>query len=124
MRPHTNVLAERYAIAVQYSPGSSKMNSRRIAELLVGVAFLALFATRAQVSVTPRPKIAEAPERDRTLPSLRVDTKLVLVPVSVYDPTNHPVTGLEKEHFKLFDDKVEQTVTHFAMDDEAVAVGL
>ena len=32
--------------------------------------------------------------------------------------------GLEKEHFKIFDDQVEQTITHFAMDDEPVAVGL
>src|ERR1039457_3214939 len=47
-----------------------------------------------------------------------------LVPVSVCDPFNRPVTGLEKDHFKLYDDKVEQTVTHFAMDDEPVAVGL
>ncbi len=56
--------------------------------------------------------------------SLRVDTNLVLVPVSVCDPTNRPVTGLEREHFKIFDDRIEQTVTHFAMDDEPVAVGL
>ena len=35
-----------------------------------------------------------------------------------------PVTGLEKEHFKIFDDKVEQTITQFSMDDEPVAVGL
>src|SRR5690242_3418084 len=56
--------------------------------------------------------------------NLRADSELVLVPVSVFDPTNHPVTGLEKEHFKLFDDKVEQTVTHFSMDDEAIAVGI
>ncbi|HEY2013247.1 MAG TPA: VWA domain-containing protein [Bryobacteraceae bacterium] len=48
----------------------------------------------------------------------------MLVPVSVCDPGNHPVTGLEKEHFRVFDDKVEQTVTHFAMDDETVAVGI
>jgi Ca-activated chloride channel family protein len=39
-------------------------------------------------------------------------------------PAEPPVTGLEKEHFKVFDDRVEQTVTHFAMDDEPVAVGL
>jgi VWFA-related protein len=56
--------------------------------------------------------------------SLRVDTNLVLVPVTVCDPYNRPVTGLEKEHFRVLDDKVEQTITHFAMDDEPVAVGL
>ncbi len=53
-----------------------------------------------------------------------VDSNLVLVPVTVCDPNNRPVTGLEKEHFRIFDDKVEQVVTHFAMEDEPLAVGL
>ena len=79
---------------------------------------------RGQVAVAPRARTADGGDTRRPASSLRVDTNLVLVPVSVYDPTNHPVTGLEKEHFRLFDDKVEQTVTHFSMDDEAVAVGL
>jgi VWFA-related protein len=37
---------------------------------------------------------------------------------------NKPVTGLEKDHFRVFEDKIEQTVTHFAMEDEPLAVGL
>jgi len=48
----------------------------------------------------------------------------VLVPVTVCDPLNRPVTGLEKEHFKVYEDKVEQTISQFSMDDEPVAVGL
>ena len=40
------------------------------------------------------------------------------------DPLNRPVSGLEKENFRVFDNKVEQTITQFAMDDEPVAVGL
>ncbi len=77
-----------------------------------------------QATITPRAK-PESTEAGR-LPSsnIRVDSNLVLVPVTVCDPNNRPVTGLEKEHFKIFDDKVEQTVTHFAMDDEPLAVGL
>ena len=100
------------------------MNARPVVRLIFGVGVLALLAVHAQVTLLSRAKPASV--EDRTLPhaSLRVDTRLVLVPVSVYDPGNHPVTGLEKEHFKLFDDKVEQTVTHFSMDDEPVAVGL
>jgi Ca-activated chloride channel family protein len=31
---------------------------------------------------------------------------------------------LEKENFRLFEDKAEQTITQFAMDDEPIAVGL
>ncbi len=73
----------------------------------------------------PRAKQAStAPKRPGGETNLRIDANLVLVPVSVCDPMNKPVTGLEKEHFKVFDDKVEQTVTHFAMDDEPVDVGL
>ena len=46
------------------------------------------------------------------------------MPVSVNDPLNRPVSGLEKENFRLFEDKVAQPITQFAMDDEPVAVGL
>ena len=57
-------------------------------------------------------------------PNIRVDAPLVLIPVTVCDPLNRPVTGLEKEHFRVFDNKVEQTLTHFSMEDEPLAVGL
>jgi len=77
-----------------------------------------------QVAITPRH--GAAPPLDVKLPTanLRIDSNLVLVPVSVCDPMNRPVTGLEKEHFKVFEDKVEQRVTHFSMEDEPLSVGL
>jgi VWFA-related protein len=34
------------------------------------------------------------------------------------------VTGLDKENFRVFDEGVQQEITHFAMDDAPVAVGL
>src|SRR5262249_6778997 len=46
------------------------------------------------------------------------------IPVAVADPSNRLITGLEKENFLLFDDDVEQSVTHFAMEDEPIAIGL
>ena len=85
---------------------------------------LARAQAQPQVKTEPRPKLGTTAELRKTPPNLRVDTNLVLVPVTVCDPYSRPVTGLEKEHFKVFDDKVEQTITHFAMDDEPVAVGL
>ena len=100
------------------------MRARRTAPLMLFVALLAALAVFAQVSIQPRPvphKTADPPAPKATL---RVDSNLVLVPVSVTDPNNRPVTGLEPEHFKIFDDHVEQTITHFAMDDEPVSVGL
>jgi VWFA-related protein len=80
--------------------------------------------SQSQPQVQPRPKLGASVEPPKRSSVLRSDSNLVLVPVTVCDPFNRPVTGLEKEHFKVFDDKVEQTITHFAMDDEPVAVGL
>jgi Ca-activated chloride channel family protein len=93
--------------------------------LCLAAAFAALlpFAFLGQVKIEPRPKPG-APAESRPSAKLRIDTNLVLVPVSVFDPQNRPVTGLEKEHFRVLDDHVEQTITHFSMDDEPVAVGL
>jgi Ca-activated chloride channel family protein len=90
---------------------------------VLGISLWASLACHGQVAVQPRQNPTAAEFRTPTA-NLRVDTNLVLVPVTVCDPLNRPVTGLETEHFKVFDDHVEQTVTHFAMDDEPVAVGL
>jgi len=53
-----------------------------------------------------------------------VNADLVLIPVMVTDPNNRLITGLDKEHFKLFDNKVEQVITHFAREDAPVSIGL
>jgi VWFA-related protein len=81
-------------------------------------------ALTAQVTIPQRPK--PAPKKDAPTPgaNIRVDTALILVPVTVNDPINRPVSGLERENFRVFEDNVEMPITQFAMDDEPVAVGL
>jgi Ca-activated chloride channel homolog len=81
----------------------------------------AAHAALAQGEIHPRPKTGATPP---PRPNLRVTTTLILVPVSVNDPLNRPVSGLEKENFRLFEDKVEQTISHFSMEDEPTAVGM
>jgi Ca-activated chloride channel family protein len=106
----------RAARAVQYS---TEMKLHRIAALsLVSALWLA-----GQATLTPRPKPAP---KEETLPAanIRVSSTLILVPVTVNDPLNRPVSGLEKENFRVYEDKVEQPIASFAMDDEPVAVGL
>jgi VWFA-related protein len=101
------------------------MRVRRISGWIAGLGFLLPLALWAQqIAISPR--LPSKAPLDAKLPTanLRIDSNLVLVPVSVCDSMNRPVTGLEREHFKVFDDKVEQTVTHFAMEDEPLAVGL
>src|ERR1022692_581415 len=106
-------------------PSRGQLNMRRLAGAAVGLAmWLAATLAGQQVKIEPRAKPAPKEESSRRTPNIRVDTTLILVPVSVNDPLNRPVSGLEKENFRLFEDKVPQPITQFAMDDEPVAVGL
>ncbi len=76
-----------------------------------------------QVSITPRVR-DRAADAGRPRSNIRVDTNLVLIPVTVTDPLNRFVTGLEKEHFSLEEDKIQQIISHFASEDAALSVGL
>jgi VWFA-related protein len=76
-----------------------------------------------KVSIEPRARPgAEAPVERRG--NIRIDTTLVLINVTVVDPMNRFVTGLEREHFRLFEEKAEQKVTHFASEDAPLSIGL
>src|SRR5689334_16659612 len=55
---------------------------------------------------------------------IRVEVPLVLVQVSVIDPYNRFVTGLEKEHFRVFEDKEAQNIEHFSNEDVPLSAGL
>jgi VWFA-related protein len=56
--------------------------------------------------------------------NIRVDSTLVLIPVTVTDPMNRFVTGLEKENFKLTEDKQPQEITQFSSEDAPLSVGV
>ncbi len=56
--------------------------------------------------------------------TIRVEKKLVLVPVSVLDDSNRPILGLEQCNFRVFDNKLEQSIESFSTADEPIAVGL
>lgn len=77
-----------------------------------------------KVSIEPRKKPSGEPTVQSRPANIRVDTTLVLINVTVTDPQNRFVTGLEKEHFRLFEDKVEQTVSQFSSDDAPLSVGV
>ncbi len=82
-------------------------------------------AQEARPTITPRPKPgAEVPDSERIVPNLRIDTNQVLIPVTVTTPLNQFVTGMDKENFRLFEDKAEQEVTYFASFDAPLSVGL
>jgi Ca-activated chloride channel homolog len=59
-----------------------------------------------------------------TAQNIVVDTTLVVIPVTVTDPMNRFVLGLEKNDFTVFEDGVEQKITHFSGEDAPLSVGI
>jgi Ca-activated chloride channel homolog len=72
--------------------------------------------------VRSAPSDQSGPNRDT--PPVKVDVNLVLVNATVTDVYNRFVTGLEKEHFKIFEDKIEQEISHFSREDVPTSIGL
>ena len=54
----------------------------------------------------------------------RVGVETVYVPVAVSDSLGRNVTGLKKEHFRIFEEKVEQTITYFSQEEAPISVGI
>jgi Ca-activated chloride channel homolog len=73
-------------------------------------------AKAAGISVDPTLKTHTKP--------IRKDVDLVLVPVTVTDPMNRLVTGLEKENFFLTDSGQPQEIRHFSSEDAPVSLGV
>ncbi len=78
-----------------------------------------------QATITPR---AAHPAKDEPPPlpkaSIRVDTNLVLVPVTVLDPFARMVTGLEAENFQVLENGVAQKIISFGSEDSPLSIGI
>ena len=55
---------------------------------------------------------------------IRVDTDVVLVPVTVTDPLNHLVEGLRQDVFEVYEDKVKQKIVSFGSEDAPLSIGI
>ena len=87
--------------------------------------------TNNTTSKPAEPKGAEAPAIDnadvkkmRAGSVIRMNVDMVLVPVTVTDPMNRLVTGLEQEDFKVFENNGEQHIKSFAAEDAPVSIGI
>jgi Ca-activated chloride channel homolog len=56
--------------------------------------------------------------------AVSVDVQLVQLPVSVLDKEGHPVNGLRKENFEIFEDGLQQEISWFTHEDVPTSVGL
>src|SRR4051794_206530 len=76
-----------------------------------------------KVSIEPRAK-PKTGEGAAPRSNIRVDTTMVQIPVTVTDPLNRFVTGLEVENFRVFEDKQEQKLIQFSNEDAPLAIGI
>jgi Ca-activated chloride channel family protein len=107
-----------------YSYLMSRHNGGRIflsARWIWVCASVVAFGGDTPVNIQPRLKGPAAVE-PRT--DIRVDTSLVVIPLSVTDALNRPVTGLRKSNFRIFEGGEEQQVLHVTREDAPLAVGV
>jgi Ca-activated chloride channel homolog len=85
---------------------------------------LLAFAFQTAGPIEPRTHLA-ASTKAEAIPraDLTVDVPLVLIPVHVTTPLGASVTTLEKPDFHVYENGVEQSITHFSSDDAPLSVG-
>src|SRR4051794_1596521 len=78
------------------------------------------------VSIEPRFRSGPSRNESAKIPRVdfRVNSNLVLIPVNVLDIRNRQVLGLTREQFRVFDNDVEQPITHSATDDAPVSIAI
>jgi Ca-activated chloride channel family protein len=102
-----------------------KANGKSISLISLILAGLALAVLPGFTQVTPPQKNQSTPPpvADNGKP-IQMDVSLALVNVTVTDPYNRLVTGLEKENFRVFEDNTEQEVVHFSSEDVPISIGV
>src|SRR5258706_6774988 len=56
--------------------------------------------------------------------TIHFDVDLALINVTVTDPYNRLVTGLETDNFRVFEDSIEQEVVTFSAEDVPISIGV
>jgi len=78
----------------------------------------------APVSIVPRTKTTDEPATPAPKANIRVDTNVVLVPVTVTDPLNRFVTDLDEDVFEVYEDKIKQKIVSFGSEDAPLSIGI
>ena len=100
---------------------------RALWSLLIACALIAAPAIGQKPGPSIPPNDPGKPSADkpkRSERTIRVDVDLVLVNVTVTDPFNRLVTGLEQENFRVLEDNVEQEIVHFSSEDVPISIGV
>jgi len=112
-----------------------KQYSARVSFVVLLIAVCGALPLLAQTSsqdvhIQPRiqPPALKEPDVDPALKThtkpFKVSVDMVLVPVTITDPLNRLVTGLDKDNFTVFEGKDQQEIKHFSSEDAPVSLGV
>ena len=103
--------------------------------MFVSCVFLRLFIITIAISNFSLPAAAQSVVSDnikhdtpgKTIQQgqfVHIDVNLTLVNVTVTDPYDRVVTGLEPDNFRVFENNVEQEIQYFSSEDVPVSLGV
>ena len=93
--------------------------------LLFGCVILSLLTPAFAQSLVPNDVKHDTPGQIiKKEPAVRLELELALVNVTVTDPYDRLVTGLERENFRVFEDNVEQDIVNFSSEDVPISIGV
>ena len=95
------------------------------AKLKAGAALVFLTLLTCALSLgAQRQSSSDRPQLEVSPHIIGVDVDIVLATVTVTDRNGRFVTGLEKENFKIQEDKVPQEIKYFSSEDIPLSVGI
>jgi Ca-activated chloride channel family protein len=89
--------------------------------LLTLPAMILARASRGQDPQAPPPSDKTDKQPASTL---KIDVELVLVNATVTDSLNRYVSGLEAQHFQIWEDQIEQKIEYFNAEDVPISIGV
>ncbi len=106
----------------QYSESKPRTNrTARPSDRFPGISVANQNKTAPAPAATPA---ADAPSRVDDGETIRIDTNLITIPVSVFDRNGLYIAGLRQNDFKIFDDGVEQEIAYFGTTDKPITVAI
>jgi Ca-activated chloride channel family protein len=111
------------------------VKSSPVATRILSITFMFLLLVALVVLIFPRlgfPQSSVADDVKHDTPgqvikpgqTVHIDVDLALVNVTVTDPYNRLVTGLDPDNFRVFENNVEQEIQYFSSEDVPISIGV
>jgi Ca-activated chloride channel family protein len=87
--------------------------------------FAATCAFLSQEGTTPsQERTSQSRTKQDETKTISVDVDIVLIPVTVTTERGQYLSGLEKQHFQILEDRVEQKIVYFSTEDAPMSLGI